>query len=275
MTDFKQIIGRGTRVRDDYGKLFFTILDYTGSATRLFADPEFDGDPAQLTEEEIDEEGKRVKEWVFKPFDEPEDEGPIITDDSEGEPKKYYVDDTNVEIISDTVYDLDEDGKRIRAISYTEYAEKEVKTMFTSAAELRSKWSESQQREAIIESLLDRGISLEQLLRISGVPEADPFDILCNIAFNAPIRSRRERAERIKKEEKDFFERFRPEAREILSEVLDKYIEFGTTQLNDINVLKVPPISKFGNVLEISTYFGGVTELRSSLDEMQNLLYAT
>jgi len=275
MTDFKQMIGRGTRVRDDYGKLFFTILDYTGSATKLFADPDFDGDPAHLTKEQIDAEGKLLKEWTFRPFEEPEDEGPSISDDSEGESSKYYVDGGTVEIINDTVYDLDKDGKRIRAISYTEYAGKEVRSMFTSTAELRSKWSESEQREAIIESLEDRGISLEQLLRVSGVPEADPFDVLCNIAFNAPIRSRRERAERLRKEEKEFFDRFRPEARNILSEVLDKYIDFGTTQLNDINVLKVPPISSYGNVLEIATLFGGSDELRSSLDEMQNLLYAT
>jgi type I restriction enzyme R subunit len=276
MTDFKQIIGRGTRVRDDYGKFFFTILDYTGSATKLFADPEFDGDPAVLTEEEIDEEGKRKKEYQLKAFELDEEEtGPVISDDSEGEPRKYYVDDGEVEITVDTAYDLDKDGRRIRATSYTEYAGKEVRSMFTSKAELRSKWSEAQQRRAIIDSLEDRGISLEQLLRVCGSPEADPFDVLCNIAFNAPIRTRLERAERLRKEEKEFFARFRPEARTILSEVLDKYIEFGTAQLSDVNVLKVPPISKHGNVLEISMFFGGADELRNSLDEMQTLLYVT
>lgn len=273
MTDFKQIIGRGTRVRDDYGKLFFTILDYTGSATKLFADPEFDGDPVCLTEEEIDAEGKRTKEFELKPFAEEEQEGPIISDDFEGEPKKFYVDEGEVEITADTVYDLDKDGKRIRAISYTEYAGKEVRSMFTSAAELRSKWSSAQQRRAIIESLEERGISLEQLLQYSRVPEADPFDVLCNMAFNAPVRTRLERAERLRKEEKNFFVKFKPEARTILSEVLDKYVEFGTTQLSDVNVLKVPPISKYGNVLEIATFFGGPDELKTSLDEMQTLLY--
>jgi type I restriction enzyme R subunit len=275
MTDFKQIIGRGTRVRDDYGKLFFTILDYTGSATRLFADPDFDGEPADLTEEEMDAEGKRTSTTILKPFEEPEERPPEMSDDSEGEPRKFYVDEGTVEITADTVYDLDKDGKRIRAISYTEYVGKEIRTMFTSASELRSKWSSAQQRQVIIESLEDRGISIAQLLQTSRVPEADPFDVLCNIAFNAPIRTRLERAEHLKKDEKDFFSKFKPEARNILSDVLNKYIEFGTTQLNDVNVLKVAPISRYGNILEIAQLFGGPDELRSTLDEMQTLLYET
>jgi type I restriction enzyme, R subunit len=275
MTDFKQIIGRGTRVRDDYGKLFFTILDYTGSATRLFADPEFDGEPAILTQEEIDEEGRRKKITTLKPFEEPTDGPPTISDDSEGEPKKYYVDDGAVEITTDTVYDLDQDGRRIRAISYTEYTGREVRTMFTSMSELRSKWSNAQQRKTIIEALEDKGISLDQLLQVGKNPEADPFDLLCSIAFNAPIRTRRERVERLSRDEKTFFDKVKPEARVILSEVLDKYIEYGTTQLNDVNVLKVPPISTHGNVLEISQLFGGVDELHLILDQMQTLLYSS
>src|SRR5207245_5160556 len=117
-------------------------------------------------------------------------------DDSEGVSRKYYVDTGTVEITADTVYDLDAEGRRIRAMSYTEYAGKTVRSMFTSAAQLRSKWSDTQQRAVIIESLEDRGISIEQLLRSSGNPESDPFDLLCNLAFNAPLRTRLERAER-------------------------------------------------------------------------------
>jgi len=272
MTDFKQIIGRGTRVRDDYGKLFFTIMDYTGSATRLFADPDFDGEPADLTEEEANDEGKPVK-IIIKSFAEEPPAEVVMTDDSEGISRKYYVDTGTVEIRADTVYDLDANGKRIRAMSYTEYAGKTIRSMFTSAAQLRSKWSDSQQRAVIVESLVDRGISIEQLLRASGNPEADPFDLLCNLSFNAPLRTRLERAERLRREEKEFFARFRPEAQQILSEILDKYVEFGTAQLDDTNVLKISPISNFGNVLEISQFFGGADNLRGSLGELQNLLY--
>jgi len=272
MTDFKQIIGRGTRVRDDYGKLFFTILDYTGSATKLFADPDFDGDPEELTEEE-EEHPEIPRKVIIKPFSDELEDTLTMTDDEEGEIKKFYVDDGEVEIRSDTVYDLDEDGKRIRAISYTEYAGKTIRSMFTSAADLRSKWSDSQQRKAIIESLEDHGISSDHILKAGNIPEADPFDALCNIAFNSPIRTRRERADRLRKEEKAFFDKLRPEAQVILSEILNKYIEYGTAQLDDVNVLKVPPISSHGNVLEISKVFGGADELHLILDQMQTLLY--
>jgi type I restriction enzyme R subunit len=273
MVDFKQMIGRGTRVRDDYGKLFFTILDYTGSATKLFADPEFDGEPASEVEERPGEEAP-VK-VIIKAFADDENQELRMTDDSEGELRKYYVDEGTVEIKADTVYDLDTEGKRIRAISYTEYTGRIVHSMFTSAAELRSKWSHAQQRAAIIESLEDRGISLEHLLLASGAPEVDPFDMLCNLAFNAPLRTRLERAERLRKEDKQFFDRFRPEAHQILTEVLNKYVEFGTAELDDTNVLKIKPISNFGNIMEISQFFGGPEELKETLGEMQNLLYAS
>jgi type I restriction enzyme R subunit len=272
MTDFKQIIGRGTRVRDDYGKLFFTILDYTGSATKLFADPDFDGEPADLAEEELDIDGKPVR-VIIKSFVEAPPVEVSMTDDSEGVSKKYYVDTGTVEIRADTVYDLDADGKRIRAMSYAEYAGNAVRSMFTSAAQLKSKWTDSQQRAAVIDSLENRGISLEQLLRASGNLEADPFDLICNLAFNTPIRSRLERAERLQSEEKQFFAKFGPQARQILSEILNKYVEFGTAQLDDANVLKIKPISNFGNILEISRLFGGADNLRENLGELQTLLY--
>ncbi len=275
MTDFKQIIGRGTRVRDDYNKLFFTILDYTGSATRLFADPDFDGEPAILTEEEIDDLGQQKRNILIKDWTPPEDIGLKISDVSEGESTKFYVEGGEVEIVADAVFDLDQDGRRIRAISYTEYAGREVRTMFTSVSDLRSKWSNTQQRKTIIESLEEKGISLEHLIEASKNAEADPFDLICNFAFNAPVKSRRERAERLRKEEKDFLKKFQPQAREILSELLDKYIEYGATQLNDSNILKVPPLSLHGNVLEIAQLFGGLDELKSGLDEMQTLLYTT
>jgi type I restriction enzyme R subunit len=270
MTDFKQIIGRGTRVREDYGKLFFTILDYTGSATKGFADPEFDGEPDTLTEEELDSEGTPVKVKITR-FHEDE---PSMADDAEGDLKKYYLDNLKVEIVADTVYDLDIDGKRIRAMSYTEYAGNTVKSMFTSADELRSKWSRAQQRTSIVESLEDRGISIEQLLRVSGNASLDPFDILCNLAFNTPLHTRKERAERMEKHEKIFFDNLKPQARVILHEILQKYIEFGPRQLGDTNVLKVAPISNYGNVLEIAQLFGGPDSLNDVLSQMQSLLYS-
>ncbi|MCX9087661.1 MAG: DEAD/DEAH box helicase family protein, partial [Candidatus Methanoperedens sp.] len=259
MVDFKQIIGRGTRVREDYGKLFFTILDYTGSATRMFADPEFDGEPALIIEEEIDEEGNSIKEKYKEEKEKLEDEtkAPVresstLSDDSEGTPKKYYVNGGSVEIIADVVYELDSDGKRLAPIKFTDYTQKQVRSMYTSASELRSKWSDAQQRRQILSLLEEKGITVEQLASATKRFDSDPFDLLCHVAYNAPIRTRKERAELLRKDKKDFFDKFGDEARKILNEMLDKYIEYGTEQLTDTNILKVPPISLHGNLMEIS-----------------------
>lgn len=282
MVDFKQIIGRGTRVREDYGKLFFTILDYTGSATRMFADPDFDGEPALITEEEIDNEGNSL-EGKYKELQEKEiqkDSGassrepPKLSDDSEGVPKKYYVSGGVVEIVADVVYELDSDGKRLSPIKFTDYTLKQVRSMYTSSADLRSKWSDGEQRRQILSLLEEKGITIEHLANATKRFDADPFDLLCHVAYNAPIRTRKERAERLRMDKKDFFDRFGKEARQILNEVLDKYIEYGTEQLADTNILKVPPISLHGNLMEISELFGGPSALRNSLGELQALLYS-
>lgn len=284
MTDFKQIIGRGTRVRDDYGKLYFTILDYTGSATRLFADPDFDGEPALITEEEMNNQGEVVNEEISLPFaDEtfPEDTagygdsqiGEII-EGPEKQPRKFYVDAGSVEIVADMVYELGADGKKLRMVKLTDYTGEKVREIFTSASELRSKWSNAEERSTIIETLVEKGITLEELLEISGDPEVDPFDLLCSLAFNAPRRSRRERAERLKKERKDFFDKYGIDARQVLDEILEKYIDHGTPQFKIPDILKLDPISRHGNVIEISTKFGGAENLRQALSEMQALLYA-
>jgi type I restriction enzyme R subunit len=283
MTDFKQIIGRGTRVRDDYGKLYFSILDYTGSATRLFADPEFDGDPAMITEEEIDATGATIPKTyeVIEEKDasateeQPDYQTPgVVSGDSEGERRKYYVDGGTVEIAAHLVYELDPDGNQLRVVRYTDYTAEKVRSLYTSAADLRTRWSDAEQRATIIAALEERGISFEQLAEATNQPDADPFDLLCHVAFNAPLRSRRERAERLRKEQRAFFDRYRPEARQILDQILEKYAEHGTAQFKIPEILKVPPISDHGNVLEIAEKFGGAERLRKALAEMQNLLYA-
>lgn len=271
MTEFKQIIGRGTRVRADYGKLWFSILDYTGSATRLFADPDFDGDPIDPpTETPVDgpippPEG---------PLEPPESPGPLLPEPPEPTLRKFYVDGGSVEIAAHVVYELNANGKQLRVVKFTDYASENVRSLWTSAAELRARWSNVQERAAVIEALEERGITLEQLAENIGQPEADPFDLLCYVAFSAPIRSRRERAERFRKGRKDFWESFKPEAREILEQILDKYIEHGTAQFKVPDILKVAPISAHGNVMEIATKFGGAEHLRTAIESMQNLLYA-
>jgi len=282
MTEFKQMIGRGTRVRDDYGKLFFNILDYTGSATRLFADPEFDGEPALLTEQEIDELGQVVpgSETVVEK-EQPQvaeeragyEARSKLTDDSEGEPRKYYFDGGQVEILSHLVYELDPDGKQLSVVKYTDYAGKMVRTLYPSAAELRRWWVDPRKRAEIIEQLAGRGIDFPALAESAGQPEADPFDLLCHLAFNAPLRSRRERADRVRREERAFFDQYSPDARIILGELLDKYADHGTAQFVIPDALKVPPVSEHGNVMEIATLFGGAEQLRQAVTGLQALLY--
>jgi type I restriction enzyme R subunit len=282
MTEFKQIIGRGTRVRDDYDKFFFNILDYTGSATRLFADPEFDGEPALLTEEEINEQGELIPntyEVVEGDLVVPEPEmewevTPTIPDDSEGQRRKYYFDGGHVEIAAHLVYELDTDGRQLRVVKFTDYTAEKMRTLCPTAIELRRRWENSEQRSEVIALLEERGIDFEELASATNQPEADPFDLLCHIAYNAPLRTRRERADRLRKDKKDFFDQYGPEAKVILNELLDKYSDYGTAQFIIPDVLKVPPISNHGNVIEIANLFGGPEKLKEAVNQLQTLLYA-
>lgn len=279
MTEFKQIIGRGTRVRDDYGKLFFSILDYTGSATRLFADPDFDGDPTIETEQEIDEEGEPTgDEEVVTPEDETteDDGGGELPPDDEppGGRQKFYFDGGQVEIAAHLVYELDPDGNQLRVVQFTDYTADKVRTLYRNAAELRGEWADPERRSDIIDRLAERGIDFDHLAEAANQPDADPLDLICHLAFNAPLRTRRERAQRLRSEQPDFFGQYGPEAREILEELLDKYTEHGTAQFVMPDVLQVPPISSHGNVIEIATRFGGVEQLRHAVMQLQTLLYA-
>lgn len=278
MTEFKQIIGRGTRVRDDYGKLFFTILDYTGAATRLFADPDFDGDPVRAIEETIDDEGETVagsEEEVTpeEPIAEGEDGPEVITDEDDRPPRKFYFDGDHVEVIGEVVYELNADGKKLAVVKLTDYAGQKVRTLFPLAADLRRRWSDPGQRSEIIDMLTERGIDFDTLAAAANQPEADPFDLLCHLAYNTPLRTRRERAEALRTDHKDFFDQYGPDARDVLGELLNKYAEHGAAQFVIPDILKVPPISEHGNVLEIASTFGGSEALRHAVDQLQTLLY--
>jgi type I restriction enzyme R subunit len=282
MTEFKQIIGRGTRVRDDYGKYFFNILDYTGSATRHFADPDFDGEPTLIDEQAIDDAGNVTQEQVVEPEpteipDDGEvviDTGPVIDEPPTNEPRKYYVDGGSVEVLADIVHELDADGKKLRVVKYTDYTAQTVRTLFPTAAILRTHWCDPDKRHEIIQMLEQRGVDFDQLAEQTRQPEADPFDLLCHVAYNAPLRTRRERADRLRKDKKDFFDQFGPQAQAILNELVEKYAQHGLTQFVIPDVLKVPPIPSHGNVSEIAGLFGGPEKLRQALAELQVALYA-
>jgi len=282
IVDFKQIIGRGTRLFTDKDKLWFTIIDYTG-ATRLFSDPEFDGFPEAITQEEINENGETVggEQVVVEesPKSEQQREAQLQamlqaeTAAESGPPRKYYVDNAEVRVLQDVVLELDEHGKKLRTVSYTDYTREQVRKLYPSASQLRSKWTDSEEREHIIEALKGRGVELTHLAEATNLKDADPFDLLVHIAYNGPLRSRRERAERVRKGIMDAFDYLKPEAREVLDLLLEKYNDHGVDQLSDLHILEVPPISERGTPVEIAKLFGGAAKLRDALNKLQEMLY--
>lgn len=286
MTEFKQIIGRGTRIRADYGKVYFNILDYTGSATRNFADPAFDGYPDIEAEIEIDEAGNITHEEVTdEPVEgrqketqgEPEPSGTSPTMIGPGTPdeqaRKYYVDGGTVKIAAHLVYELDSEGRQLRVIQYTDYTAEKVRTLFTSVDKLHALWADPLKREEVLARLEECGINFKELADAIGRPDADPFDLLCHVAFEKPLRTRRERAEYLKKNQSDLFDAYGPEAREVLNALLEKYTDFGPDQLSIPGALQVPPISQRGNVIEIASLFGGVANLKQAVNRLQTMLY--
>ncbi len=285
MTEFKQIVGRGTRVREDKEKLFFTILDYTGSATRNFADKDFDGEPPLITEDEIDDDGNIIdgEEWIPDPLtDEPDDwEDDDDTDEpssggGDGEPrKKYYISEGEVSIAAESVQILDSSGK-LRTIQFTQYAKEQITTMFPSMNDFRSKWNDLQERQRILDKLENNGISIDQLIDITKQQEADSFDLICFVAFDLKPLTRKQRADLLKKNKPDFFAHYSEKAREVLNMILEKYVDYGLNQINPsiISDPIVEPFSNIGNTLEILDEFGGIDQFKKAIEELQILLYA-
>lgn len=279
MPEFKQIIGRGTRLRPDYGKLAFNIIDYTGTATRMFADPAFDGEPVREAESVINEDGETIEEHEAEdvapePGDIPEGPEPPLGDpEPEPGPRKFYVDGGEVSVVRHLVYELDAEGKKLACRQLTDYTGDKVRTLYPNASELRSDWLDPERRAEIVEQLEEKGIDLDTLAEAVGKPEADPFDLLCHLAYNTPLRTRRERADRLLREQDAFLARFGPDARKVLDAVLEKYAEHGSAQFKLPDILEVPPFNEWGNVIEIARRFGGGKELRSAVTELQRLLY--
>ncbi|HEY5592505.1 MAG TPA: DEAD/DEAH box helicase family protein [Paludibacter sp.] len=277
MTEFKQIIGRGTRVREDKEKLFFTILDYTGSATRNFADPDFDGEPPLITEEEIDSKGETI------PGTETVISDPPLPDDDEDETildpptpddkkiKKYYIIEGEAPILSESVHVHGVDGK-LRTVQFTQYAKEQIVTLFPSANELRSKWSNAEERQLIIEELENNGISIEQLMDITKQKEADPFDLLCFIAYDLKPKTRKQRAELLQKNKPDFFSLYSEKAQQVLKMILEKYVDFGLNQIRP-DIISADPIRQEGNEIEIVNEFGGMDKYKQAIEQLQTLLY--
>ena len=269
-------------MREDYGKLYFNIIDYTGTATEKFADPEFDGEPTVETTTEIDPEGEVLETKTREnPQPEPADDEavpgnplPPEPDDGAEEPRKFYVDGGSVEIIHHLVYELDSEGRRLTCRKLTDWTADKVRLLYTSEAQLRASWMAGDKRREVVEALEERGIDLDSLAEEVGRPDDDPFDLLCHLAWNAPLRTRRERAERVRRERQDFFDQYGADARAVLDALLQKYADFGAEQFVLPDVLKLSPLQDFGNPTEIAQRFGGIQQLQGAVDAMAELIYA-
>lgn len=278
MTEFKQIIGRGTRTKEEYGKLFFTILDYTGSATIKFADPDFDGEPPEATDEAIDEYGKTIGPPPAPPEPPEEEEGEdtgggIIPPPPPGR-EKFYAHGGPGGIDTEITYDLDPTGKKLRTVEIAQYTGEEVRKLTATQEDLRQQWISADKRAAFLAELDQRGIDFQVLAAEAGQPDADPFDLLCHLGYNAPLLTRRQRAEKLKKGKPDFFDKYGPDARAVLTVILDKYAEAGVGEFTLPDVLKVPPLSELGTPAEIAGRFGGPDRLLDAIDRLQEYLYA-
>ncbi len=287
-SEFKQIVGRGTRLKADYGKEYFNIIDFTGTATRHFADPDFDGDPARLEEVTVDEAGKVVDTTIVEApgvaepvakylvqLEQAEPGAAVILNDPPAEPRKFYIDGGEVEVIGHLVYDLDTDGKKLQVVRYTEYSGRAVRSMYPTRDALQSAWAEPDARADVLRELTERGISFDELAASSDQPDADPFDLLCHLAWNAPLLTRRQRAERARKATQDLFVQYGDTAREVLSLLLDKYVERGIIQFNALSdLMKVQPFDRLGSPSEIaSRHFGGVKGLKEAVSRLQTAIY--
>lgn len=288
-SEFKQIVGRGTRLKVDYGKEYFNIIDFTGTATSHFADPDFDGDPARIEEVIIDEAGEQVgiteaeveapQEDVPVESELPEEQiGPdtgIIITEPPVEPRKFYIDGGEVEVIGHLVYDLDTDGKKLQVVKYTDYSGRAVRTLYPTREALQSAWANPDTRSEVLRELTERGISFAELASSSEQPDADPFDLLCHLAWNAPLLTRRQRAEAAKRQTQDLFAQHGDTAREILTLLLDRYIERGILQFNALSeLMKVQPFDRYGSPSEIATrHFGGVRGMKDAVSRLQTALY--
>jgi type I restriction enzyme R subunit len=275
MTEFKQIIGRGTRLRPDYGKYFFTIIDFK-KATELFADPEWDG-PA-ISIKEIDKDGNE-KVVDPNPLSENEDAeidevivGPIGNSDLESDAtKRFVVSGVQFKVIAERVQYYDKDGKLITE-SLKDFTRKAVGQEFKSLDQFIKRWNETDRKQAIVEELIEKGVILEALEDVIG-RDLDPFDLICHIAFDQPPLTRRERAEKVKK--RDVFSMYGEQAREVLGILLDKYADQGFETIEKIDVLRLDPFTRICTPIEIVKSFGGRDKYLEAVRKLETALYAT
>jgi len=276
ISEFKQIIGRGTRVRQDFGKFYFTIMDFRG-ATRLFADPEFDGDPVQVYEPKEDERIKDKIEEETKSGSEIVKENPeeqILIDEQEEHPKEKIVIKEGVEfkVASRTVHFLDPKTGKLIAESLKDYTKNKITEEYLSLDEFLTAWTKAEKKDAITDALLDNGVLLDELQKDVGL-NIDEFDLILHIAYGKKPLTRSERAENVKK--RNYFAKYEGKARQVLEALLEKYADQGSTAIDDIGDLNVSPFTEMGTPVEIvEEIFGGKEKYFNAVKGLQSLLYA-
>lgn len=286
MTEFKQIVGRGTRIREDYKKLYFTIMDFKG-ATRLFLDPEFDGAPVTIYEPTGDESIVPPDDLPGDDADEPDtdsehdDDGEDNTGEGGGisEPRvKYVLDNVRVAAGIERTQFLDENGKLITE-ELRVHLKDEIKRcllrQFASLHDFLKRWTEAERKQAVLDELSEVGIDLQVLE--NAVPKADEFDIfdlVAHIAWDAKPLTRRERANNVKK--RNYFAKYGEQARAVLEALLEKYAEHGIADIEDAAILELPPFDEFGTKMQIRReIFGGTEAFSRALTELEAALYST
>ena len=267
MTEFKQIIGRGTRIREDYNKLFFTIMDFR-RATALFADPNFDGDPVQIYEPR-DEDSVVPPDEDFASSVVREEPSDVISDPPGPVPTKYYVNNVEVRVATERVQYLDEHGKLITE-SLKDYSRKTVRKAYASLDAFLTVWNDAEKKQAILEELAAKGVFLDELAEQVG-RDYDAFDLVCHIAFDAPPLTRKERAEKVKK--RNVFGKYGEKARAVLDALLQKYADSGITSVESLEILKVDPLTAHGTPVEIVKLFGGRDGYLAAIRDLETALY--
>ncbi|PHE54663.1 EcoAI/FtnUII family type I restriction enzme subunit R [Bacillus pseudomycoides] len=275
MIEFKQIIGRGTRIREDYGKQFFTILDFR-NVTAHFADPTFDGDPVVIKTTD----GKVPTDDEDEPIDSDDNTGGSSVSGDDGgnvdwpnpdegdKPKKYYINDVEVRVIHERVMYYGKDGKLVTE-SLIDYTKKSVRSYYHTLDEFLEEWNATEKKKAVIEVLEEQGILFEELQEEVG-KELDPFDLICHIAFDMPPLTRKERANNVKK--RNYFAKYSETARAVLEVILDKYADEGIDNL-DKEVLRIPDFREFGTPIQIAREFGGTNSFILAMKELQQEIY--
>lgn len=266
MTEFKQIIGRGTRLREKEGKTYFTVMDFR-NVTRLFADPEWDG-PIEI------DPNYPPKEKEPTPYLPPEENEPtgVKEPDPAPQPKPIVAKDgCQVMIINKVVSVYDTDGKLLRTESITDYTKKSIIDTYATIDTFTSKWQETKKKSDIAEMLKESGIDLAALKHAENLDDVDDFDFICHIAYGKKTLTRHERAEQVKK--RDIFSKYGEQARGVLEALLDKYIKEGISELESLTVLENDPFRKLGSKSNIVKFFGGKQGYLDAVKELEQYIY--